>query len=49
MFLYSGTIASECEIPVWHDDQQGTATVVLAALINALRYVNKDLRTYKSL
>ena len=37
-------LRQECEIPVWHDDQQGTATVVLAALINALRYVNKDLR-----
>jgi malate dehydrogenase (oxaloacetate-decarboxylating) len=30
-------------IPVWHDDQQGTATVVLAALKNALRLVGKDL------
>ncbi|HSD11383.1 MAG TPA: NADP-dependent malic enzyme [Candidatus Binatia bacterium] len=32
------------KIPVWHDDQQGTATVVLAALRNALRLVGKDLR-----
>ncbi|PCN50824.1 malate dehydrogenase [Candidatus Geothermarchaeota archaeon ex4572_27] len=31
------------EIPVWHDDQQGTATVVLAALINALKVVGKKL------
>ncbi|HIQ02826.1 MAG TPA: NADP-dependent malic enzyme [Desulfurococcales archaeon] len=31
------------EIPVWHDDQQGTALVTLAALINALRVVNKKL------
>ncbi len=30
-------------IPVWHDDQQGTATVVLAALANALDIVGKDL------
>ncbi len=30
-------------IPVWHDDQQGTATVLLAALINALKLVGKDL------
>jgi malate dehydrogenase (oxaloacetate-decarboxylating) len=30
-------------IPVWHDDQQGTATVVLAGLINALEIVGKDL------
>jgi len=31
------------EIPVWHDDQQGTATVLLAGLINALKIVGKDL------
>lgn len=30
-------------IPVWHDDQQGTATVALAALINALKVVGKDI------
>lgn len=31
-------------IPVWHDDQQGTGTVLLAALVNALKIVGKDLR-----
>ncbi len=31
------------EIPVWHDDQQGTATVVLAAVLNALALVGKAL------
>ncbi len=31
-------------IPVWHDDQQGTATVILAGLINAFKLVGKDLR-----
>jgi malate dehydrogenase (oxaloacetate-decarboxylating) len=30
-------------IPVWHDDQQGTATVILAGLINALRIVGKEM------
>lgn len=30
-------------IPVWHDDQQGTATVLLAALMNALKLVGKEL------
>jgi malate dehydrogenase (oxaloacetate-decarboxylating) len=32
------------EIPVFHDDQHGTAIVVLAALLNALRVVNKSLK-----
>ncbi|NLZ93866.1 MAG: NADP-dependent malic enzyme [Firmicutes bacterium] len=40
-------LRQECQIPVWHDDQQGTATVVLAGLINALRYVKKDLKDVK--
>ncbi len=31
------------EIPVWHDDQQGTATVLLAGLINALKVVGKRM------
>ena len=31
-------------IPVWHDDQQGTATGLLAGLLNALTIVGKDLR-----
>jgi malate dehydrogenase (oxaloacetate-decarboxylating) len=30
-----------CEIPVWHDDQQGTATVILAGLMNAFKIVGK--------
>jgi malate dehydrogenase (oxaloacetate-decarboxylating) len=29
------------EIPVWHDDQQGTATVILAGLMNAFKIVGK--------
>ena len=31
------------EIPVWHDDQQGTATVILAGLMNALKIVGKKI------
>ncbi len=32
------------QIPVWHDDQQGTATVILAGLINALKIAGKKPR-----
>ena len=35
------------DIPVFHDDQHGTAIVVLAALTNALRLVKKDLKSTK--
>ena len=34
-------------IPVWHDDQQGTATVCLAGLINALKIVKKNIADVK--
>ncbi|MDP3046868.1 MAG: NADP-dependent malic enzyme [Chloroflexota bacterium] len=34
-------------IPVWHDDQQGTACVILAGLLNALRIVGKPLDQVK--
>ncbi|MBI5744687.1 MAG: NADP-dependent malic enzyme [Elusimicrobia bacterium] len=34
-------------IPVWHDDQQGTATVCLAGLINALKIVKKNIKDVK--
>lgn len=37
----------ELDIPVFHDDQHGTAIVVLAALINALRVTKKDMRTIR--
>jgi len=35
------------EIPVWHDDQQGTATVMLAGVINALKVVGKRIEDAK--
>ena len=34
-----------CDIPVFHDDQHGTAVVVAAALINALKVVGKTMET----
>ena len=34
-------------IPVWHDDQQGTATVILAGIINALKIVGKKMNQAK--
>jgi malate dehydrogenase (oxaloacetate-decarboxylating) len=37
----------ELDIPVFHDDQHGTAVVVLAALLNALRIVKKSLKELK--
>jgi malate dehydrogenase (oxaloacetate-decarboxylating) len=36
-------LTDELEIPVFHDDQHGTAIVVLAALLNAVRVVGKDI------
>ena len=36
-----------CDIPVFHDDQHGTAIVVGAALINALKVVKKDMGAVK--
>jgi malate dehydrogenase (oxaloacetate-decarboxylating) len=40
-------LRAECEIPVWHDDQQGTACVTLAGLINALKVVGKKVDEVK--
>ena len=36
-------LREKLDIPVFHDDQHGTAVVVLAALLNALRLVNKQM------
>lgn len=40
-------LQAELDIPVFHDDQHGTAVVVLAALINALKVVNKEIGRLK--
>ena len=36
-------LKEECDIPIFHDDQHGTAVVTLAAMINALKLVKKDI------
>jgi malate dehydrogenase (oxaloacetate-decarboxylating) len=40
-FYILDRLREEAHIPVWHDDQQGTATVTLAGIINALKIVGK--------
>jgi malate dehydrogenase (oxaloacetate-decarboxylating) len=40
-------LKEELDIPVMHDDQHGTAVVLLAALLNALKVVGKDLASIK--
>ena len=42
-FTIEEQLKAELDIPVFHDDQHGTAVVVLAGLINAMKVVNKDL------
>jgi len=42
-FRILDTLREKAEIPIWHDDQQGTATVTLAGLINALKVVDKKM------
>jgi malate dehydrogenase (oxaloacetate-decarboxylating) len=41
------TLRKECRIPIWHDDQQGTAAVTLAGLVNALKVVGKNKKAVK--
>lgn len=40
-------LIEELDIPVFHDDQHGTAVIVLSAVINALRIVKKDIADVK--
>ena len=40
-------LKEECDIPIFHDDQHGTAIVCMAALINALKIVKKDIKHIK--
>ncbi len=40
-------LKEKCDIPIFHDDQHGTAIVVAAALLNALKLVGKDISKIK--
>ncbi|TNK95621.1 NAD-dependent malic enzyme [Fructilactobacillus sanfranciscensis] len=48
-FELEEALSKELDIPVYHDDQEGTAIVVLAGLINAAKVVNKKLTDLKVL
>ncbi len=44
-YVIENRLKEICNIPVFHDDQHGTAIACLSAVIGALRYVKKDFRT----
>jgi malate dehydrogenase (oxaloacetate-decarboxylating) len=46
-FYILDRLRRELDIPVWHDDQQGTAAIELAGIINALKLVGKDISETK--
>ena len=46
-FRVLDTLRKECHVPVWHDDQQGTAAVTVAGLINAVKIVDKKMSEVK--
>jgi malate dehydrogenase (oxaloacetate-decarboxylating) len=43
-FKVLDTLREQCDIPVWHDDAQGTGCVTLAGLLNALKVTGKSLK-----
>jgi len=47
-FQIPDALQSQLDIPVWHGDQQGTATVLLAGFINALKLVGKKIQEVKT-
>jgi len=46
-FEIEGRLKERCSIPVFHDDQHGTAIIVNAAIFNALRLIEKDVGAVK--
>ena len=46
-FYIERQLREKMKIPVFHDDQHGTAIVVVSALLNAYKYLDRDLKTAK--
>ncbi len=46
-FYVLDKLREELDIPVWHDDQQGTAAITLAGIINGLKVAGKELKEAK--
>ncbi|MBQ7612064.1 MAG: NADP-dependent malic enzyme [Spirochaetaceae bacterium] len=46
-FKVLDTLRETCDIPVWHDDAQGTACITLAGLLNALKLADKKISECK--
>nr|WP_102693836.1 malic enzyme-like NAD(P)-binding protein [Rummeliibacillus pycnus] len=46
-FVIEERLREECHIPVFHDDQHGTAIVVGAGILNALKIVKKDIKNVR--
>jgi malate dehydrogenase (oxaloacetate-decarboxylating)(NADP+) len=46
-FIVERKLRERCKIPVFHDDQHGTAIIVGAAIFNGLKVVGKDIRNVK--
>jgi malate dehydrogenase (oxaloacetate-decarboxylating) len=46
-FYILDTLRAQARIPVWHDDQQGTAAIVFAGLVNSVKLVGKELGKVK--
>ncbi|MDO4434138.1 MAG: NADP-dependent malic enzyme [Alysiella sp.] len=46
-FYIEKKLRERCNIPVFHDDQHGTAIITAAAVLNGLRYVKKDIAQVK--
>ena len=46
-FYILDELRKRARIPVWHDDQQGTAAITVAGLVNAVKFVGKNLNSVK--